>query len=250
MKPILLLFYLLLVSQLSVSQTRRYYSDGGIVRLDKEDKNIYLVFTGGDFNDGTKVVRKTLFKMDVKASFFFTGDFYREKENKKEIKRLIRDGHYLGAHSDKHLLYAPWSNRDSLLVNKDEFIQDIRANYREMERFGIEKEDALYFMPPYEWYNDTISAWTSSLGLQLVNFTPGTRSNADYTTPDMGDKYVSSQKVMDSIFKYEKTDPHGLNGFILLLHVGTDARRTDKFYDRLKELIDRLKDLGYEFKRL
>jgi len=250
MKPILLLFYLLLVSQLSVSQTRRYYNDGGIVRLDKEDKNIYLVFTGGDFNDGTKVVRKTLFKMDVKASFFFTGDFYREKENKKEIKRLIRDGHYLGAHSDKHLLYAPWSNRDSLLVNKDEFIQDIRANYREMERFGIEKEDALYFMPPYEWYNDTISAWTSSLGLQLVNFTPGTRSNADYTTPDMGDKYVSSQKVMDSIFKYEKTDPHGLNGFILLLHVGTDARRTDKFYDRLKELIDRLKDLGYEFKRL
>jgi peptidoglycan/xylan/chitin deacetylase (PgdA/CDA1 family) len=136
------------------------------------------------------------------------------------------------------------------LVTKEEFISDLEANYAEMERFGIQKEDALFFMPPYEWYNDTISAWTSSMGLQLINFTPGTRSNADYTTPDMGKKYVNSQKIMDSIFDYEKTDPHGLNGFILLLHVGTDARRTDKFYYRLEELIDRLRDEGYSFRRL
>ncbi len=39
------------------------------------------------------------------------------------------------------------------------------------------------------WYNAQISAWTAERGLTLVNFTPGTRSNADYTTPDMGDRY-------------------------------------------------------------
>ncbi|MEZ4764225.1 MAG: hypothetical protein R3C26_13910 [Calditrichia bacterium] len=39
---------------------------------------------------------------------FFTGDFYRNRANKKLIEHLRKDGHYLGAHSDKHLLYATW----------------------------------------------------------------------------------------------------------------------------------------------
>ena len=233
-----------------LSQGKKYYFDGGIVRMDRGEKKIYLVFTGGDFNEGTKIIAKALNKDFVKASFFFTGDFYRNPSNSKNIKRLIRDGHYIGAHSDKHLLYAPWENRDSLLVTKEEFIEDLLANYREMERFGVEKKDALYFMPPYEWYNTTISQWTSELGFQLINFSPGTRSNADYTTPDMGKRYVTSEAIMKSIFDYEKTDPDGLNGFILLLHVGTDSTRSDKFYFRLREMVKRLRDLGYEFERL
>jgi len=38
-----------------------------------------------------------------------------------------------------------------------------------------------------------------------------------------------------------------LNGFILLMHFGTDAKRTDKFYNRLDELITTLKKSGYKF---
>ena len=57
---------------------------------------------------------------------------------------------------------------------------------------GPWKADAPYFMPPYEWYNAQVSTWTAEHGLTLVNFTPGTRSNADYTTPAMGDRYVPS----------------------------------------------------------
>ena len=41
--------------------------------------------------------------------------------------------------------------------------------------------------------------------LQLVNFSPGTRSNADYTYPEMGNKYVSSDAIMKSILQYERT---------------------------------------------
>jgi peptidoglycan/xylan/chitin deacetylase (PgdA/CDA1 family) len=88
------------------------------------------------------------------------------------------------------------------------------------------------------------------MGLQLVNFSPGTRSNADYTYPYMGKKYVSSDAVMHSILKYEKDSKNGLNGFILLTHFGTDPRRTDKFYDRLPELIKELKKRGYELVRI
>ena len=47
--------------------------------------------------------------------------------------------------------------------------------------------------------------------------------------------------------KYESKDPDGLNGFMMLIHFGVDARRTDKLYNRLDEIITTLKDKGYEF---
>jgi peptidoglycan/xylan/chitin deacetylase (PgdA/CDA1 family) len=88
------------------------------------------------------------------------------------------------------------------------------------------------------------------MGLQLVNFSPGTRSNADYTYPEMGNKYVSSDIIMKSILEYEERSINGLNGFILLVHIGTDPRRTDKFYKYLPELIMQLKSRGYQFERI
>ena len=223
------------------------FYEGAIIRADTTAKTIHLVFTGGEYNDGGKYIRQVLNEQRVPAHFFFTGDFYRQPDNQSLIRGLKADGHYLGAHSDQHLLYAPWDNRDSLLVTKQQFIADLQANYREMARFGVQKQDAPFFLPPYEWYNPTISQWTKELGLQLINFSPGTRSNADYTTPDMGVRYRSSEEIMDSILSYEMAGESGLNGFILLLHIGAHPDRTDHFYSRLEELIRELKKRGYGF---
>jgi peptidoglycan/xylan/chitin deacetylase (PgdA/CDA1 family) len=114
-----------------------------------------------------------------------------------------------------------------------------------MKRSGIVK--AVYFMPPYEWYNDSIAAWTKEMHLQLINFSPGTGSNGDYTTPDMKN-YKSSKDILESIKEYDKQ--FNLNGFILLMHIGTDPKRKDKFYLRLPELINFLAMRGYQFRRI
>ena len=178
-----------------------------------------------------------------------TGKFYQNENFKHVIERLKHEGHYLGAHSDKHLLYADWEKRDSLLVTKKEFAKDLKNNYKRMKAFGISKRDALYFLPPYEWYNKAISDWTKDAGFTLVNFTSGTLSAADYTYPDMP-RYRSTEEIFQSITAYEQKDPNGLNGFILLTHIGTDPRRTDKFYYRLESLIEELKGKGYSFTRI
>lgn len=83
------------------------------------------------------------------------------------------------------------------------------------------------------------------MGLQLINFTHGTRSTADYTTPEMKN-FVDSETIMRSIKENEERDSSGLNGFILLLHVGTAPERTDKFYHRLDGLIRWLKVKTYK----
>lgn len=228
---------------------RFLYDHGGLVRGDVADKKIALVFTGHEFADGGELIRDVLKKKGAHASFFFTGDFYRNPANTSLIKGLREDGHTLGAHSDRHLLYCSWENRDQLLVTREEFTSDILHNYEAMDAFGIAKENAPYFIPPYEWYNAAIVGWAKELGLVLFNFTPGTLSNADYTTPDMAN-YRSSTRIYQSILDCEKSDPHGLNGFILLVHIGTHPDRTDKFYERLEELLTELGGRGYRLLRI
>jgi peptidoglycan/xylan/chitin deacetylase (PgdA/CDA1 family) len=130
-------------------------------------------------------------------------------------------------------------------VTKREFEADLLKNYHAMEKFGIRKKDAPYFIPPYEWFNDSIFSWSKDLGVQLVNYSPGTKSTADYTTPEMK-SYRSSEEIMQSVKELKDR----LNGFILLLHIGTDPARTDKFYKRLPELIEFLQASDYKIVRI
>ena len=223
---------------------------GAIIRGKTTEKKIALVFTGDEFADGGSSINKTLVDENVKASFFLTGRFYGKPKNRKLIEALKTNGNYLGPHSNAHLLYNDWTKRDSLLVSELQFKTDLIWNYSAMEKFGIRMDSAKYFLPPYEWYNQQIADWTSQMDLQLINFTSGTRSNADYTYPELGKSYRSSEEIYKSILDYDKSKPDGLNGFILLLHIGTDPRRTDKFYDRLPELIKYLKNSGYELVKI
>ncbi len=83
-----------------------------------------------------------------------------------------------------------------------------------------------------------------------MNYTPGTITAADYTWPELKN-YRSSQAIRESVLQTEKENMagnrQGLNGFILLLHIGTDPRRTDKFYYQLPQLVGELKKKGYSF---
>jgi hypothetical protein len=86
------------------------------------------------------------------------------------------------------------------------------------------------------------------MGLRIINFTPGTGTNADYTTPDIA-SYKSSEQLMERLLRFEETHSAGLQGAILLIHLGTHPDRTDKFYNRLGDLIQELKARGYRLVR-
>ena len=227
------------------ASSKKKVVQGGIIRGNENERKLSLVFTGHEFADGAETILRALKKNKVKGSFFLTGDFYRKFS--KLVKQLQKEGHYIAPHSDKHLLYADWTKRDSTLISFDEFKADLQNNYKAMSEAGLRIETLKYFMPPYEWYNQEISDWAKSLGVQIVNFTPGTGSNADYTIPSMTN-YRSSQDIYDSILSFEKKE--SLNGFMLLLHIGTHPERTDKLYNRLDDLIKELKNREYELLRI
>lgn len=230
------------VSGAAVLPDRNIYRDGGIIRTDPSVRHIDFVFTAADKADGADRIISTLRKYNIKGGFFFTGEFFELYPD--VVRRLVAEGHYVGSHSYGHLLYAPWGKRDSLLVTRQEFEEDMFKSYKVLREFGI--TDAPYFIPPYEHYNATISSWARQLGLQVINYTPGTLTNGDYTTPGMS-RYFSSKEILGKIREYERTDPDGLNGHIMLIHFGTDPSRTDKFYDKLPGLIMELRRKGYSF---
>ncbi|MEP7322082.1 MAG: polysaccharide deacetylase family protein [Saprospiraceae bacterium] len=245
----LVFFYLLCVWSTSFSQSRYVLNHGAIIRGDSSTKQIALIFSGDEYGEGLNFIQSTLKKEKVNASFFFTGRFYRNKQFIPGIKKLLRDGHFLGPHSDRHVLYCDWVKRDSLLITKNEFIDDLHKNYESMNDLQVNPDHTKYFLPPYEWYNDSISSWAHDLGVQLINFTSGTLSHTDYTT--LKDRnYRDNQVIFKSIIDYENKNTTGLNGFILLMHIGAGPDRKEKFFTRLPELIKLLKQRGYHFSAL
>ena len=57
-------------------------------------------------------------------------------------------------------------------------------------------------------------------------------------------------EIFQSIIRFEEQNSPGLNGFLLLMHIGTDPSRTDKLYHYLGPLIKHLKKRGYQFERI
>jgi peptidoglycan/xylan/chitin deacetylase (PgdA/CDA1 family) len=222
---------------------------GAMIRKGTDEKTIYLIFSADEFGEGFEHILNVLDAWNIKSSFFLTGNFLRNKKYSSVIKRIIAGGHYIGPQSDRHLVYLPWDNRDTLLVTKEAFNADLKGNCAELSRAGLKKQRPEYFLAPYEWYNKAISRWSSEMGLTLINLTPGTGTNADYTTPDMPG-YRSSDQLIRKLYSFEESSPQGLNGAFILIHPGTDPARTDKLYLKLNEIIDHFSAKGYTFKKL
>lgn len=223
--------------------------EGGVTRGDAADKQLALIFTGGDYGEGTGHVLDTLAAHEVRASFFFTGDYLRKPEHAEFLTRIIKDNYYLGPHSDSHPLYARWEDRKKTLVTEAFFKTDLQKNIDDLRKLGALRDPAkpVYFIPPYEWYNADQSRWSREMNVLLFNFTPGSGSNRDWA-PEGHKSFVPSTQIIEDVLACERKDPHGLNGFLLLLHVG--SQRKDKTFLLLRDLLTKLKQAGYEFVRV
>lgn len=223
------------------------FVEGAPVRGDTSKKQVALIFTGGEFGEGSESILDALASRGVKAGFFVTGDFLRQPALVPHVRRMAADGHYVGPHSDSHPLYCPWEDRRKTLVTEQFFRDDLEKNIADLRALGARLDRPIYFIPPYEWYNADQTAWSREMNVLLFNFTPGSGCNRDWA-PEDHRSFAPSQKIFDDILAYERKDPHGLNGFLLLLHLG--SARQDKMHPLVGPLIDELRRRGYEFVRV
>ena len=209
-------------------------------------KTVQLIFTADSAFEGGAFALDNLKKRNLKASFFFTGNFMRDSANHPIIRRTIADGHYVGPHGDCHILLADWNKERTTLATADSALADMEAAYRHLADFGIARDNAPYLVPSYEWYNaEHINAFKEA-GLFPVNLSPGIETYRDYTTPDLS-YYTPSNEIWEQFLQRESS--HGVDGSIILIHLGTDSTRTDKFYNYLPAMLDTLSARGYSIVR-
>lgn len=228
---------------------------GVVTRMDTTQKKVYLVFTAhfsandnGAFEnfDGIVPVLDVLKEKGVKGSFFPTGECFRVRKYRKPLKRIINEGHYLSAHSDKHLLLCPEDDLTVNLVTVDSLARDIAGMETELEKLGLDKNEYCWMIPPYEVYNDFSASALRGLGYKLLNPTPGILTGFDWAAE--GDSnFISGETIMNSIWEFE--EKHTMNGVILLVHAMKYPNRKDedRIYTRLGEIIDGLAARGYSF---
>ena len=225
-------------------------------KINPDEKSVYLVFTGhystdddGYFEnfDGAAPVVEILAEHGVKGSFFPTGNCFRVEKYQQTLKDIIEQGHYLSAHSDKHLLLCSYEDRNVNLVTEDSLARDIQGMEAELEKLGLKKEQYLWMIPPYEYYNQFSADALRKLGYKLVNPTEGLVTGLDWMGPE-DPSYHSAQQLLDNIWNYEKE--HTLNGAVILVHAMNYPNRTDddRLYTHLGVIIEKLKEKGYGFK--
>ncbi|MCL2738679.1 MAG: polysaccharide deacetylase family protein [Bacteroidales bacterium] len=225
-------------------------------KINPHEKFVYLIFTGhfspddnGYFEnfDGAAEVLKTMAKHDIKGSFFPTGICFRVDRYQQVMRDIIEQGHYLSSHSDIHLLLCAYEDRNQTLVTFDSLARDTADMEYELERFGLTKEQYLWFVPPYEYYNQFSADAYRTLGYKLANPTEGLVTAMDWMGPDHPE-YHSAEQLINNIWEFEKE--HTLNGAIILIHAMDYPDRTDEDrpYKHLGAIIERLKSLGYGFK--
>ena len=83
----------------AVSAQQKYSPFGGHFLLG-EEQVIYLTFDCGYENGFTEAILDTLAEKNVQATFFITGEYLDEAE--PLVQRMLRDGHVIGNHTEKH----------------------------------------------------------------------------------------------------------------------------------------------------
>jgi len=219
-------------------------------RGSEAEKWVALTFDGGAHTRGAAEILDTLKERGVQATFFLTGRFIQKHGDL--VRRIHAEHHVLGNHTESHphLTNFEADRTHSTLegVDRGFLIRQLEQVTNRYQALGIPMSPI--WRAPYGEQNRTINQWAASLGLMHIGWTQGsnwrmTLDTNDWVVRPSDPGYFSPDEVIKKIVNFGKGTEQGLNGGIILMHVGT-LRKREPMYSRLGVLIDTLKSSGYQ----
>jgi peptidoglycan-N-acetylglucosamine deacetylase len=221
-KKILLTLVLLIIS--SIISIGVNYKSLGVFRLvhkklpiysvDTKEKKISLTFDLSWGEDNTSKLLDILDKYNVKATFFLVGGWV--DNNKEMVKEIVKRGHELGNHTNKH---PNMSN-----ISRQKLIEEIATC--DSKIMALTGKGTKLFRAPSGDYNDIALDAAESLGYYSIQW--------DVDSIDWKENGPSIE--YNRVIK--KTKP----GSILLFH--NTAKYTP---ETLPQIIEKLQSDGYTF---
>ncbi|NOS68939.1 MAG: HEAT repeat domain-containing protein [Verrucomicrobia bacterium] len=239
---------------------RATFQNGFLVRGPQNKKCVAICLWGDSFAEGADVFLNELKSPQGKASFFLTDNFLTNRDFDPFTAKLFTEQHYLGCYlsTDVVVFGGPAATAAAAAFRARYGLGDETPQPKptakpvrdKIEGLHIEQGLEDFFLAPPGLYDRLqLSVGKLEQGVTPIAPTPGTLSGLD-ATHESQTNFVSSQAIFDSILQREREDPNGLNGFILMFHLGSGPGRTDKFHLRFGELLDALAARGYTFVRV
>lgn len=213
---------------------------------------ISLTFDGGYLDNISHEILDILRELHVKATFFLTGKYV--KAFPETARRIIAEGHEVGNHTMNHphlTTFAENHRHDtSPQITKEILYQELQ----EMERLFLAvtgKKISKIWRAPYGEQNLEICSWAAELGYRQIGWTMGHSNGENMDTMDwISDSsqkgYLSASQVKEKILSFAVHGEYGASGAIILMHLGSE--RNDDFpHQKLPEIINELRDVGYQF---
>jgi peptidoglycan/xylan/chitin deacetylase (PgdA/CDA1 family) len=223
---------------------------GDLTRGNVAVQAVALTFDAHSEGSGAEEILEALRRRGVRVTVFLTGGYIRKYPDL--VRRIVADGHEVGNHLNTHprlTSYAQDGRQATLPHVTREFVQrqlrDADAAFREVAGRPM----APLWRAPYGEHNGEIRAWAAEAGYQHVGWTRDAASredldSRDWVTDPNSKIYRSALEIRDRILRFGQANGHGLNGGIVLMHLGTQRRR-DQAHTRLPEILDLLAARGY-----
>lgn len=217
-----------------------------------DTKTVSLTFDGSSLANITGTILDTLASRNAPATMFLTGEFIRKFPD--ITRRIVAAGFECGNHTARHPhLTAYGIDRTSVTLS---------SVNETLLRSELGRADDLFFAAtgrhfvplwraPYGEYNTELCRWAYGAGYLHIGWRQGKtwREGLDSNDwiPDAGtDGFHTPAEFLDKVISLSRRQPDGINGGILLFHLGTERKNSqDQVHLVLGTLIDTLRSEGY-----
>lgn len=214
-------------------------------------QQVALTFDGGSSDNAAAPILDILREHHLPVTIFLTGGFIQKFP--ELTKRIVQEGHEVGNHTwnHPHLTSFAADKQNTTLPNVTrEFLQEQLSRTAQLFEEVTGAKMAPYWRAPYGEHNTEIRQWAAELGYRHVGWTKGrnwqeSMDTMDWVADTTSQAYHSAEEILAHLLNMAEEKASGLNGGIILTHLGSHRQDGDHFYTVLPRLISGLREKNY-----
>ncbi|MBX7137093.1 MAG: polysaccharide deacetylase family protein [Oligoflexia bacterium] len=200
---------------------------------------VALTFDGGGGQSFAPEIQAAL--GGVRCTMFVTGNYIQQRQ--QHLLQLLEAGHEFGNHTLNHLrLYDPQAGVLPAPINREVVVAELAQTAELYQKLTGQPMTSLW-RAPFGARNQQVLEWAAGLGLRHVHWTHDT---ADWRTDPADPLSRPGREMLRQLGDMADFLPYGLNGAIVLMHLGAKHPH-DPLFLRLGAFLREMQDKGCRF---